>query len=572
MLVELRIRNFAIIEGAALYFGPGFNVLSGETGAGKTIIMTALGLLLGGRAAPDMIRAGQSEAVVEGLFELEGETALPEGTPEPADSDHRELVIRRTLAADGGRSRAYVNGEIATVQTLARMGQGLVQVFGQHEHQTLLRSESHLQLLDRHAALDAVLEQYGAAYRAAAAAQARAAELRERERTRAEQLELARFRIAELERADLAPGEDDQLAAERTVLANTARLGAAAVEAEQLLAGDSAAALEAIARAETRIVEAAAIDAKLGDALELIRSARLGLEEAAQSLRAYAARLEADPARLEELEARMAELTRLKRKYGGTLSAVLQTLERSRAEGAALARVSDSRAAAEAELRDALDGLARMGAELSSRRQSAAVELKRRMEFELKTLGMRAPVFEARFTPLDKSESTFEHNRMTLGPGGADTIEFMLSPNLGQPPMALARIASGGELSRVMLALKRLEAQRRGVATMIFDEVDAGVGGAVAQVVGRKLKELARFHQVLCVTHLPQVAAFADTHFLIEKEERRGATRSRVSALVQAERIEEIARMLGGAEITDKFRRAARELIERARTEAPRRP
>ncbi|MFZ1120217.1 MAG: hypothetical protein WAN81_08285, partial [Candidatus Binataceae bacterium] len=329
--------------------------------------------------------------------------------------------------------------------------------------------------------------------------------------------------------------------------------------------GESAAALDTVARAETRVGEAAVIDPKLKDALELISSARLGLEEAAHTLRDYAARIEADPARLEEIETRMAELTRLKRKYGGTLQSVLETLERSRAEIAELERVSDSRAAAEAALRDALDNLARMGAELSARRQSAAAELKRRMETELKTLGMRAPVFEARFAPLEKAETAFEHNRMTLGPGGADAIEFMLSPNLGQPPMALARIASGGELSRVMLALKRLEAQRRGVATMIFDEVDAGVGGAVAQVVGRKLKELARFHQVLCVTHLPQVAAFADTHFLIEKEERRGATRSRVSALVQAERIEEIARMLGSAEVTDKFRRAARELIERAR-------
>ena len=565
MLVELRIRNFAIIEGAALYFGPGFNVLSGETGAGKTIIMTALGLLLGGRASPDMIRAGQNEAVVEGLFELEGEAPLPEGAPEFAEAGQRELLIRRALAADGGRSRAYVNGEMATVQTLARMGQSLVQVYGQHEHQTLLRSESHLQLLDRHAALDAMLEEYGAAYRATAQARARADELRERERTRAEQLELARFRIAELERAGLQPGEDEQLAGERTVLANAARLGAAAADAERMLAGESAAALDAVARAETRVGEAAVIDPKLKDAFELIRSARLGLEEAAHTLRDYAERVEADPARLEEIETRMAELTRLKRKYGGSLPSVLETLERSRVEIAGLERVSESRAEAESQLRDALDDLARMGAELSARRQSAAAELKRRMETELKTLGMRAPVFEARFAPLEKSENGFEHSGVTLGPGGADSIEFMLSPNLGQPPMALARIASGGELSRVMLALKRLEAQRRGVATMIFDEVDAGVGGAVAQVVGRKLKELARFHQVLCVTHLPQVAAFADTHFLVEKEERRGATRSRVSALAQAERIEEVARMLGGAEVTDKFRRAARELIERAR-------
>jgi DNA repair protein RecN (Recombination protein N) len=566
MLVELRIRNFAIIEGAGLYFGPGFNVLSGETGAGKTIIMTALGLLLGARASPDMVRAAQSEAVVEGLFELEGEAPPPEGIPqELAQSGQRELLIRRTIAGEGGRSRAYLNGEMATVQTLARLGQGLVQVYGQHEQQTLLRLESHLQLLDRHAGLDAALDEYRAAYRDAAAARERAGELRERERTRAEALELARFRVAELERAALRPGEDAELAAERTVLANAARLAAAAGEAELMLLEGDGAALDAVGRAQARITEAAAIDPKLGEPLELISAARLSLQEAAHALRAYAARIEADPGRLEELEARTAELARLKRKYGGTLESVLETQERSRAEIAELERVADSRAEAEAALRSALDRLARMAAELSARRQSAAVELKRRMEAELKTLGMRAPVFDTRFAPLEPSEAGFEHNRMTLGPTGADTVEFMLSPNLGQPPMELARIASGGELSRVMLALKRLEAQRRGIATLIFDEVDAGVGGAVAQVVGRKLKELARYHQVLCVTHLPQVAAFADTHFLVEKEERRGATRSRVSALNHDERIEEIARMLAGSEVSDKFRRAARELVDRSR-------
>jgi DNA repair protein RecN (Recombination protein N) len=567
MLVELRIRNFAIIEGAALYFGPGFNVLSGETGAGKTIIMTALGLLLGTRASPDMVRAAQSEAVVEGLFELEGEAPLPEGMPqELVESAQRELQVRRTIAADGGRSRAYINGSIATVQTLSRMGEGLVQVYGQHEQQTLLRAESHLELLDRHAGLDSVLEEYRAAYRETAAARERAEELRERERTRAEALELARFRVAELERAALRPGEDEELAAERTVLANAAKLAASAGEAEQMLLEGDGAALDALGRVEALVTEAAAIDAKLGEPLELITNARLSLQEAAHALRAYATRVEADPGRLDDIEARIAEITRLKRKYGGTLESVIETMERSREEIAELEGVADSRAEAEAVLSATLDRLARMAAELSARRQSAAAELKRRMEAELKTLGMRTPVFDTRFAPLEKSEAGFERNHMMLGLSGADTVEFMLSPNLGQPPMALARIASGGELSRVMLALKRLEAQRRGVATMIFDEVDAGVGGAVAQVVGRKLKELARYHQVLCVTHLPQVAAFADTHFLVEKEERRGGTRSRVSALNHDERIEEIARMLAGSEVSDKFRRAARELIQRAQT------
>jgi DNA repair protein RecN (Recombination protein N) len=567
MLVELRIRNFAIIEGAAFYFGPGFNVLSGETGAGKTIVMTALGLLLGARASPEMVRTAQSEAVVEGLFELDREAPLPDGMPqELAESAQRELLIRRTVASDGGRSRAYLSGSIATVQTLARLGEGLVQVYGQHEQQTLLRPESHLRLLDQHAGLGPALEEYRAAYHETAAARERAEELRERERTRTEALELARFRVAELERAALRVGEDEELAAERTVLANAARLAAAADEAEQMLLEGDGAALDTVGRAQALVSEAAAIDAKLGEPLELISNARLGLQEAADALRAYAARVEADPGRLDEIEARVAELTRLKRKYGGTLESVVETMERSRAEVADLERVADSRAEAEAALDAALDRLARMAAELSARRQSAAVELGRRIETELKTLGMRAPVFDTRFAPLENSEAGFERNRMALGLSGADAVEFMLSPNLGQPPMALARIASGGELSRVMLALKRLEARRRGVATLIFDEVDAGVGGAVAQVVGRKLKELARFHQVLCVTHLPQVAAFADTHFLVEKEERRGGTRSRVSALNHDERIEEIARMLAGTEVSEKFRRAARELVQRAQT------
>ncbi len=521
--------------------------------------------MLGARASPDTIRSGQSEAVVEGLFELEGEAPPPETAHDLVTPDQRELLVRRTVAADGGRSRAYLNGEMATVQTLARLGQSLVQIYGQHEQQTLLRAEGHLGLLDQHAGLDSMLEGYRTAYREATAARARVDELKARERSRVEQLELARFRVSELERAAVGAGEDESLAAERIVLANAARLAVAAGEAEQALSGGEGAALDNIGSAQARLAEAAALDPKLKEPLELIATARLSLEEAAHALRAYAARIEADPARLEEIETRLAELTRLKRKYGGTLDAVVETLERSRDEITELESVAGSRAEAEVALAGALDRLARLAAELSARRQGAGAELKRRMEAELKTLGMRTPVFEARFAPLKTAEAGFEHRGMALGLGGADTIEFMLSPNLGQPPMALARIASGGELSRVMLALKRLEAQRRGVATLIFDEVDAGVGGAVAEVVGRKLKELARFHQVLCVTHLPQIAAFADTHFLVEKEERRGTTRSRVNALASTERVEEVARMLGGAAVSDKFRRAARELLERTR-------
>ena len=564
MLTELRIRNFAVIEEAALSFGPGLNVLTGETGAGKTIVMTALGLLLGGRASPEMIRAGVKEAVVEGVFELEGEAPLPEAAEWLGEDNPRELLIRRVIA-EGGRSRVTINDSLATVNALARIGTALVQIYGQHEQQSLAARENHQQILDRHAGLEPELAAYLTVYEQAREIRTRLGDLERRERERAELLEIARFRAAELDRANLVAGEDDELAASRAVLANATRLAEAAGEAEQALYGGEGAAIDAIARAGTRLAEAATIDPKLGEALELITSARANLEEAARSLAAYAARIEADPARLEQIENRLQELTRLKRKYGGTIESALETLERSRREIAELEAVAESRAGAEAELERALGELLERARQLHARREHDAAGLKRRMEAELKTLGMRSAVFEPRLAAIAADSATFVHNGTALGPAGFDAVEFYLSPNLGQPPLPLAKIASGGELSRVMLALKRLEAQRRGVATIIFDEVDAGIGGAVGEIVGRKLKQLARFHQILCVTHLAQIAAFADRHFAVEKEERRGATRSRATALDEPDRPAEIARMLGGAETSDKFVRAARELLERAR-------
>lgn len=564
MLIDLRIRNFAVIKEAALEFGPGLNVLSGETGAGKTIIMSALGLLLGIRASPDMIRAEAKEAVVEGRFELEGDSPVIETLSElPGQDGTRELLIRRTIA-ESGRARVLINDQMATVQTLGRLGASLVQVYGQHEQQTLLRNENHRQILDRHAGLEAALTDYRVAYDRAKQLKARLEELSQRESERAAAVELARFRAGELERANLKPGEDEELNRERTVLANAARLMAAAAEALQLLNGDEGAAVASIARAGARLNEAGAIDPKIAEAFEMVTAARANLEEAVRTLEDYLGRDAADPGRLEEIEARLQELTRLKRKYGGTLESALATLASSRAELAALENVESDRAEIARQLEEALGELHAKSDELHRRRLRDGAGLKRLMEAELKTLGMRNAAFETRLTTIDESEGGLSHQGATFGPVGADAVEFQLAPNLGQAPMPLAKIASGGELSRVMLALKRLEAQRRGLPTMIFDEVDAGIGGEVAQVVGRKLKQLAHFHQVLCVTHLPQIAAFADRHFVVEKLERGGSTVSRVVALEQAERTDEIARMLGGAQVSEKLRRAARELLERA--------
>lgn len=566
MLVELRIRNFAVIREAALEFGSGLNVLSGETGAGKTIMMSALGLLLGSRAAPEMIRAGAKEAIVEGLFELEGDAPALQALGELEEGiENRELLIRRTIA-EGGRSRVAINGGLATVQTLARLGASLVQIYGQHEQQSLLRAESHCQLLDRHAGLDTALADYRAAYQHARQLKTSLDELSHRAQERAATLELVRFQVAELERARLVPGEDEELQRERNVLANAARLAAAAAEAQELLYGAEGAAVESIARAQARLAECPGLDPKLGEPLELITAARVNLEEAARALGGYCGSIAADPARLEQIDTRFHELTRLKRKYGGTLVAALETLERSRAAIAGLENIEADRAAAEHTMTAALQTLAAKAKELSRVRGRNGLELKRLMETELKTLGMRSPVFEAQLGVIGRTEAGLLYDGAALGPAGIDTVEFLLAPNLGQPPMPLQKIASGGELSRVMLALKCLEAQRRGLPTMIFDEVDAGIGGEVAQVVGRKLKQLARYHQILCVTHLAQIAAFADHHFVVEKVERHGSTASHVTALEAGERAEQIARMLGGAQVSDQFRRAARELLERAQT------
>jgi DNA repair protein RecN (Recombination protein N) len=565
MLRELRIRNFATIEEATLGFGPGLNVLSGETGAGKTIIMTAAGLLLGGRASPELIRTGTKEAVVEGIFVLEGE-ALPAEMPEWLDSENpRDLVVRRVIA-EGGRSRISINDNTATVQGLARLGAMLVQIYGQHEQQTLLLRENHQQILDRHAGLDQDLVEYREVYDRAREISGRLVDLERRERERSDLLELARFRASEIERTQPVAGEDEDLLAERTILANATRLAAAATAAEQALYGGDAAAIDVVSQAHAQLTEAATLDRKLEEPLEMMAAARANLEEAAYTLRAYAARIEADPTRLELVENRLQDLGRLKRKYGGTLEAAIEALVLARKEIAELEAVSESRVETQEDLRRILDDLSGQARKLHTRRERGGAELKRRMEAELRTLGMRNALFEARLGQLAAAEAEFVCNGYALGSAGSDTVEFQLSPNLGQPPLPLAKIASGGELSRVMLALKRLEAQRRGVATMIFDEVDAGIGGAVAEIVGRKLNQLARFHQVLCVTHLAQIAAFADSHFVVEKIERRGVTRSKVVALKSADRPAEIARMLGGTESSEKFLRAARELLDRSRS------
>src|SRR5579863_6089241 len=331
MLLEIRIRNFAIIDEVALEFAPGLNVLSGETGAGKTIILSALGLLLGERASADMIRAGQKEATVEARFEIDGEMALPEGVSAVANGKAREVIMRRTVS-ESGRSRISVGDALASASTLARMGALLVQIYGQHEQQSLMRAESHREILDRFSALDLEISEYRGMYDRAIALRARIRDSEVRERERADLLELARFRAMEIDRAAMVEGEDDALLTERTRLANAAKLGAAASQAEQTLYGGDNSAIDIVSSAQSTLEQAASLDASLGEPLEMIRAARANLTEAARALGNYAEKIEADPARLEQVEARLAELGRLKRKYGGSIASALEALARARDE------------------------------------------------------------------------------------------------------------------------------------------------------------------------------------------------------------------------------------------------
>jgi DNA repair protein RecN (Recombination protein N) len=567
MLAVLRIRRLAVIDEATFEFGPGLNIISGETGAGKTIVMNALGLISGARASAEMVRSDQKEAVVEGLFELEGAAVSADLAEALNLSEGAQVLIRRSVA-EGGRSRATINGELTTLQSLSALGSNLVQVFGQHEQQQLLRTQSHLAILDQFGDFSGDLEEYRRIYHHALELQARVEELKRRESERERRLDLARFQLAELGGVGLVAGEDEELSRQRRILANAARLALAAHEAETVLYGGESAAIDAVGSARSRLAEAATLDPTMSEPLKLLDSASAALEEAARWLRGYAERVEADPARLEEIEQRLEQLNRIKRKYGGSIEGALDALEHARKEIEQLETTEQEQVEVARELTATLARLTQVSRALSEKRRAAAAQLKQKAEAELRTLGIRNPIFEPRFATLAPHASALSFEGMVLGPNGGDDLEFYIAFNLGQPPLALTKVASGGELSRVMLALKCLEARRRSIATLVFDEVDAGIGGAIAQVVGLKLKTLARHHQILCVTHLPQIAAFADKHFVVEKREERGTTASSVTELGPAERVEELARMIGGSQRNDRITRAARELLERARLSA----
>lgn len=585
MLTTLRISGFAIVDAVEVAFGPGLNVLTGETGAGKSILVNALHLVLGGRMSADVLRDGAEEAVVEALFELPADHPVfarleAAGVPRPAAGEARpaagerataELLVRR-VAARGGRGRAYVNGALVTASVLAEALRGVVDISGQHEHVSLLDDASHLALLDAFAGTDAAAERgpagallgrYQEAYAALSALVRERDGLLRDDAERARRADYLAFQLRELDGVDPRPGEDAALDAERRVLASAERLREAARCAEALVYGEDGAASERVGQAVRALADAAALDPRLGPPLELLRSALIELDEAGRELSRYADLVGGDPERLGQLEERLEALKALARKHGGSLDAAISRRAEMAAELAALAGGGE-RLAALAPLIDAAGAEAATLAGLLTRaRRKAARAFAEAVQQELGGLAMARCRLEVAFSP---PEGAVDAGGAALGPDGAERAEFLLAPNPGEPPRPLARIASGGELSRILLAVKRTLARRDPVLTYVFDEVDSGIGGAVAEAMGRVLAEVSHGRQVVCITHLPQIAAFADRHHRVEKRVSGGRTTSEVTPLAPGdERRLEVARMMAGATVTEAAVAHAGALIEAAR-------
>jgi DNA repair protein RecN (Recombination protein N) len=550
MLRFLRIKRLAVIDEVEVEFGPGLNVLTGETGAGKSILVEAVGLLLGGRASGDLVRTGTDAAVIEAIFETHGQ----------------ERLVRREVTAQG-RSRAFIDGELATAGALKDLSARLVELHGQHEHHVLLDPASHLTVLDAFGGLERLVEPVGLAFDAMRESEEELTRVRRAAHDRDARRELLAFQVAELDRAALTTGEDEQLAATRQVLASAERVERLCTESYLSLYESDQAVLGQLGGVWRRVGELAGLDAQFQPYLEAREGIKSQLEDLALFLRHYADAIEASPARLQQIEERLALLERLRRKYGPTLADVIARRDRARQELDDLERTDERSAELERAHEKARTAFLAAAGELSTARRRVSTRFARQLEQLLGELAMDRTVFDVRFNEQPLSPSAWTAN-------GLDSVEFFVSPNPGEDLRPLARIVSGGELSRIMLAVKTLTASGRlgfseaddrlpsgGAPGLIFDEVDAGIGGRAADVVGRKLRALGSAFQVLCITHLPHIAAYADMHFSIEKHVDAGRTRTRVTALDQAGRVEELARMLGGEGVTDGMRASAREML-----------
>lgn len=555
MLLELRVENYAVIDSLAVEFAAGLNLLTGETGAGKSILIDALALLLGDKASSDVIRHGAEKAVISGVFETDGRSLARILEENGIDAEEGQIIVRREIAA-GGKARVFVNNQPATVALLKEIAPFLASIHAQNENILAFDAAARLALLDAYAAnhlddLAQKFEQWSALRR-------RMAELERDEQDRLRMVDLWSFQNKEIEAAHLQPGEDQKLEIEKKVLANAEKLQGGAMAAYDLLYDSESSAAAQLALARRHLEELTRFDPKFEEALASLQNAKLAIEDVSSTVRDYAEAIDASPERLAEVEDRLALFDRLKRKYGATVDAVIAYGEEVARKLHQVENREEILNALKKDLAAAAEIYLAAARAISKRRYSAARELQKLVEAEINQLAMKSQ-FRIEVSGSDEPE--------TWTATGFDSTSYLIATNAGEPLKPVEQIASGGELSRVMLALKAsVEASRKTKGplqrTLVFDEIDSGIGGRAAEAVGKKLKSLARTSQVLCITHLPQIASFADHHYLIEKREASGRTRTAVRLLDSAERTEEIARMLSGAKLTETSRQHAEQLLK----------
>jgi DNA repair protein RecN (Recombination protein N) len=561
VLHELSVHNFAIIRDLEIGFKEGLNVISGETGAGKSILIGAVNLILGSRASQEMIRTGTQEATVEASFLFQGESTplsrrLEALGLEPADT----LSIRRSISRSG-KNRIYINEQTVSLQQLQSLSRGLISISGQHEHQLLLDTSLHLDLLDNYGDLETICAVVRELFTEWSSVQEELKRLIRSKKERAEKLDYMRFQLQELDNARLKPGEDTELEQERNLLRHAATLRDAAEQTNQTLYAGRGAVLEQLSGVERNMETLVRIDPSLDHLTTHLRQAKIHIEELVHGVQQYAHRISYDPQRLAAVEERLTQLQRLGKKYGGSLEAMLQRQGELKQE---LAGEEDLESR-EDSLGKALDDVRRRYMEqatvLSAKRREAASVLEEEVGKVLGSLDMARARFAARFEegPVGEAES----RTPVFTPTGIDRVEFLLSANPGEDLKPLAKVASGGELSRILLAMKSLLGRKGEAETMIFDEVDAGIGGRIAELVGLQLKRLAGRHQVVCITHLPQIACYGVHHYRVAKESRDNQTFTQIRLLSREERIDELSRMLGGIDISDTTRAHAEEILGR---------
>ncbi len=564
MLRELSIRNFAIIDDLQISFSEGLAILSGETGAGKSIIINAVNLLLGSRATAKLIRTGYETAELEALFQIKKQSPIAKIMKDNGYNPEEGLLIRRIISRKD-RHRIYINGRLTTIGILNLITENLASISGQHAHQGLLKEDQQLTIIDQFGGLTAVREKVSGCFHEIVPLIRKLNNLKHKRDRQAEHIQLLEFQQKEIRQASVTLGEDTALEQERTRLKNSEALFQAVQGSIEMLYDSPGAAVEALLAVKKDLDKASTIDPLLAPKAERIAEAAFHLEDVADELRTYLKNIQMDESFLDTVEARLDTLVKLKRKYGGSLETVLSRLESIDHELSEMGNLSEDIADTEKKLFELHGKLTELTHKLSRDRKKTAKTLAQKVEKELTSLKMPHTKFEISFRTVPADEDADPYltiEEQTVFETGIDQATFRIAPNVGEPLKPLSSIVSGGELSRVVLALKAILAETEAVETVVFDEVDAGIGGSVAEVVGKKLSSLARHHQVICITHLPQIAKFGDHHFRISKRVSDGRTSTTIKQLSETERVKEIARMLGGEKITQATLDHAHEMLD----------